>query len=212
MSCEVGWRHASDLVLLWLWRRPPAIAPIWPLAWEPPYANGVTLKILKNKTKQTTTTTTKKKKQQLSDCTILAPTSEHGQYPEQAPDEVCLLRQFAHFPSTGHWWPKFPRLSKSGLVCSYVQVLVLLTFLKQNLQLPRAISGPTLATHSTSFHHHIVNSAKWCLYMDSSPGWRSRVSNGYYCHHGLRARPDNEVRSAGFGGWGSGFELHTFTY
>ena len=29
-----------DLVLLWLWRRPAAAAPIKPLAWEPPYATG----------------------------------------------------------------------------------------------------------------------------------------------------------------------------
>ena len=27
-----------DLALLWLWHRPVAIAPIGPLAWEPPYA------------------------------------------------------------------------------------------------------------------------------------------------------------------------------
>ena len=26
--------------MLWLWRRPVAIAPIRPLAWEPPYATG----------------------------------------------------------------------------------------------------------------------------------------------------------------------------
>ena len=28
----------GDPALLWLWRRPAAIAPIGPLAWEPPYA------------------------------------------------------------------------------------------------------------------------------------------------------------------------------
>ena len=44
MSCGVGRRHGSDPVLLWLWRRPAAIAPIQPLAWEPPYATGVALK------------------------------------------------------------------------------------------------------------------------------------------------------------------------
>ena len=27
-------------MLLWLWRRPAATAPIQPLAWEPPYATG----------------------------------------------------------------------------------------------------------------------------------------------------------------------------
>ena len=30
--------------IAWLWRRPVAIALIQPLAWEPPYAMGVTLK------------------------------------------------------------------------------------------------------------------------------------------------------------------------
>ena len=38
VSCGVGHRHGSDLVLLWLWRRLVAIAPIRPLAWERPYA------------------------------------------------------------------------------------------------------------------------------------------------------------------------------
>ena len=28
----------KDPALLWLWCRPAAIAPIQPLAWEPPYA------------------------------------------------------------------------------------------------------------------------------------------------------------------------------
>ena len=37
MSCGVGRRRGSDLTLLWLWRRPAAIVPIQPLAWEPPY-------------------------------------------------------------------------------------------------------------------------------------------------------------------------------
>ena len=41
MSCGVGRRIGSDPVLLWLWRRPAATAPIQPLAWEPPYATGV---------------------------------------------------------------------------------------------------------------------------------------------------------------------------
>ena len=43
MSCGVGFRHVLDLALLWLWRRPAAIAPIRPLAWEPPYAAGTAL-------------------------------------------------------------------------------------------------------------------------------------------------------------------------
>ena len=41
MSCGVGCRLSSDLVLLWLWHRPVAVAPIRPRAWELPYATGV---------------------------------------------------------------------------------------------------------------------------------------------------------------------------
>ena len=42
VGCGVGHRYSSDPVLLW--RRPVAIAPIEPLAWEPPYAASVSLK------------------------------------------------------------------------------------------------------------------------------------------------------------------------
>ena len=54
MSCGVGCRRGSDLVLLWLWCRPAAVAPLQPLAWEPPYAKGVALK-QQQKNKQTKT-------------------------------------------------------------------------------------------------------------------------------------------------------------
>ena len=43
MSCGVRCRHGLDLALLWLWRRPAATARYRPLAWEPPYAEGVAL-------------------------------------------------------------------------------------------------------------------------------------------------------------------------
>ena len=36
VSSGVGRRRGSDLVLLWLWCRLAATAPILPLAWEPP--------------------------------------------------------------------------------------------------------------------------------------------------------------------------------
>jgi len=49
LSCSVGRRCGSDLVLLWLWRRLAAVAPIGPLAWEPPYATVVALKRQKKK-------------------------------------------------------------------------------------------------------------------------------------------------------------------
>ena len=50
MSCGVGRRRGSNLVWLWLWHRPAAVAPIRPLAWELSYALGVALK--RQKTKQ----------------------------------------------------------------------------------------------------------------------------------------------------------------
>ena len=49
MNCGVGHRHGSDLVLLWLWRRLAAAAPILPLAWELTYPVGVALKRKKKK-------------------------------------------------------------------------------------------------------------------------------------------------------------------
>ena len=52
MSCGVGRRRGSDLVLRWLWRRPAAAALIRPLAWEPPYAMGVALEKTKKKKKK----------------------------------------------------------------------------------------------------------------------------------------------------------------
>ena len=41
-----------DLAFLWLWRRPEAAASIQPLAWEPLYATGATLKKQKKNQKQ----------------------------------------------------------------------------------------------------------------------------------------------------------------
>ena len=49
MSCGVGHGCGSDLVLLWLWHRLAALAPIPPLAWESPYAVGAALKKQKEK-------------------------------------------------------------------------------------------------------------------------------------------------------------------
>ena len=48
MSCDVGHRRGSDPVLLWLWCRPVAVAPIGPLAWESPYTTGAALEKDKN--------------------------------------------------------------------------------------------------------------------------------------------------------------------
>ena len=52
MSYGVGCRHGADPTLLWLRRRLAATAPIRPLAWEPPYAEGVALKAKKIRPKK----------------------------------------------------------------------------------------------------------------------------------------------------------------
>ena len=52
VSCGVGRRRGLDLVLLWLWRRLAATAPIGPLAWEPPYAAGAAQEMAKKKEKR----------------------------------------------------------------------------------------------------------------------------------------------------------------
>ena len=51
MSCGVGHGCGLDPVLLWLWCRTAAIAPIRPLDWELPYAVGAALKRKKKKKK-----------------------------------------------------------------------------------------------------------------------------------------------------------------
>ena len=53
MSCGAGYRRGLDPVLLWLRRRPAAIALIQSLTWELPCAAGVALKskAKQNKTK-----------------------------------------------------------------------------------------------------------------------------------------------------------------
>ena len=65
MSCVVARRHSSDLMLLQLWCRPAATAPIGPLAWELPCTTHVAPKKEKNKTKQKTTNPELKPKKQI---------------------------------------------------------------------------------------------------------------------------------------------------
>ena len=52
MSYGEGCRRGSDPLLLWLWRRPVATAPIRPLAWEPPYAAGAAQEMAKRPKKK----------------------------------------------------------------------------------------------------------------------------------------------------------------
>ena len=52
VSCGVGRRCGLGPVLLWLWYRLEATAPVGPLALELPYATGVALKRQKKKKKE----------------------------------------------------------------------------------------------------------------------------------------------------------------
>ena len=49
MSCGAGCIHSLDPALLWLWRMRAAAVLIQPLAWEGPYAMGLSLKIFLKK-------------------------------------------------------------------------------------------------------------------------------------------------------------------
>ena len=44
MSYGIGRRLGLDVMLLWLWYRPAAVALIGLIAWEPSYAAGIALK------------------------------------------------------------------------------------------------------------------------------------------------------------------------
>ena len=51
--------------MLWLWRRPEAVAPIRPLGWEPPYVAGAALKKKRQKMKKIKIKKEKKKEARL---------------------------------------------------------------------------------------------------------------------------------------------------
>ena len=55
MGCGVGQRRGWDPLLLWLWCRLAATAPIQSLAWQLPYASGVALERPKNAVKESGT-------------------------------------------------------------------------------------------------------------------------------------------------------------
>ena len=75
MSCGVDRRLGSDPVLLWLWCRLVATAPIRPLAWEPTYAMGSALK----KGKKTKRQKDKKKKKTSSENETFSRSFQIGQ-------------------------------------------------------------------------------------------------------------------------------------
>ena len=62
MSCVVEHRRGLDPVLLWLWFRPMAIAPIRLLAWERPHAAGAAQEKAKRQKKKN------KKEQTVCNC------------------------------------------------------------------------------------------------------------------------------------------------
>ena len=78
MSCGVGCRRSSDPVLLWLWRRLVATAPIRALAWKPPYAVGVAQEMGKDKKRQKQTNKQKNKTQGVPG-DLRAPSGERGE-------------------------------------------------------------------------------------------------------------------------------------
>ena len=52
VSYSLSSRHGVDPVLLWLWCRLAAAAPIQPIAWELPHATSLALKSKKKKKKK----------------------------------------------------------------------------------------------------------------------------------------------------------------
>ena len=118
MSCSVGHRCGLDPALLSLQHRPVATAPIGPLAWELPCAEGVALEKAKRQEKK------KKKKVNKSrtkSCEVLSDSSD-VHFPDVDVEcvfiyllficmfslEKCLLSSFAYFlieclPRWGNW-------------------------------------------------------------------------------------------------------------
>ena len=70
VRCGVGRRRGSDLAWLWLWPccRPAAVAPITPLAWEPPCAASAALKAKERKKGRKEGRERKKKKKKERNC------------------------------------------------------------------------------------------------------------------------------------------------
>ena len=101
-SCGVGCRCSLDPVLLWLWRRPVATAPIGPLAWEPPYASGAAQENGKKTKRQ------KKKKFAWKDtgfgASLVTASISHAKFPLLP----LLIRVFQGAPAVAQWkrtWP-----------------------------------------------------------------------------------------------------------
>ena len=93
MSYGAGRRHGPDLVLLWLWCRVVAAAPIPPLAWELPYGAGVALKSEKTKKQQKNKTPPKQ-----GTCLFSISCMFGTELPEEGrSDQVALESSFSSF-------------------------------------------------------------------------------------------------------------------
>ena len=92
LSCGVGCRCGLDPALLWLWRRPAAVALILPLAWEPPNAMGVALKRHK-----------KKKKKKNSESLLTIPLMSYLSKVKLR--EIGLVRDDSSSRDTFRFWP-----------------------------------------------------------------------------------------------------------
>ena len=71
MSSGVGCRRVSDPLLLWLWCRLVATAPIRSLAWEPPYAEGAALEKTKRQINKQTKNKNKSSKEIVEKETVI---------------------------------------------------------------------------------------------------------------------------------------------
>ena len=98
MSCGIGGRHISDPALLWLWRRPAAMALIRPLAWEPPFAMGVALEKTKTKRQK------KKKKEKEMDFILKEKSSmEFPLWLSGLKTRYCLCEDADLIPGLTQW-------------------------------------------------------------------------------------------------------------
>ena len=89
MSCSVGPRHGLDPMLLWLWRRPAATAPIGPQAWESLCATGVAIEKTKRQKKKQKT---KKKECLVQQFLTLSANWNYLETPKELP--ICAFYQF----------------------------------------------------------------------------------------------------------------------